>query len=155
MSATTQTKLPPVIKTVRVPCTQEKAFGLFTAQLRDWWPLSKYSIAAQTDQPAEFCAMEPRVGGRIYERLQSGAEHIWGTILAWDPPNRIEFTWYPGRPVETAQTVIVEFKPVQTETELTLTHTGWEKLGDAAAETRGSYDGGWEMVLGCYRAEVK
>ena len=35
-------------------------------------------------------------------------------------------------------------------TRLTLVHTGWEALGDAAAEARQGYDGGWAGVLDRY-----
>jgi len=31
-----------------------------------------------------------------------------------------------------------------------ITHTGWERLGDKAQETRDSYDNGWVYVLACY-----
>ena len=70
------------------------------------------------------CAIERRVGGRIFERAADGRETSWGTVLAYDPPHHLAFSW------------IVE-----------LTHSGWEKLGDAAASQRARYDRGWGTVF--------
>jgi len=36
---------------------------------------------------------EPRVGGNIYDRAVDGSECRWARILAFDPPNRVVFSW--------------------------------------------------------------
>ncbi len=91
--------------------------------------------------------LEARVGGKIAERTRDGKTHIWGTVLVWEAPERLVFTWHPGREESTAQQVEVRFTPSAGGSTVSLTHTGWEVLGDVAAETRDGYDSGWEFVF--------
>jgi uncharacterized protein YndB with AHSA1/START domain len=142
--------LPPVIKSVVVPCPPKDAFHYFTADMAQWWPLQTHSCIAGRSKGSEIpltCVFEPRSGGRIFERGTSGEEHPWGTVLAWEPPAKVSFTWHPGRPTATAQHVDVTFTADRGGTRVLLTHTGWETLGEAAADTRSRYDSGWELVL--------
>jgi hypothetical protein len=39
-------------------------------------------------------------------------------------------------------------------TEVTLTHSGWETLGEEGPKTRDGYDGGWNGVLAEFVAAV-
>ena len=140
--------LPPVEKTIQVPLDIEAAFKLFTERLGEWWPLQTHSVA---QQHAASCTMELRVGGRLFERTDTGEEHEWGIVQAFDPPDAIRFSWYPGRTAETEQLVDVRFAPIAEGTELTLIHSGWECLGERAAELREQYQTGWDYVLGFWQ----
>ncbi|PWT98447.1 MAG: ATPase [Terriglobia bacterium] len=112
-------KHAPIRQSVRVDCPVEDAFRLFTEGFAQWWPLAAYSIAGEQ---AESCEIEPWEGGRVLERTRAGEEHEWGSVLAWDPPNRVEFTWNPG-------SVNVEFLVEADGTRVTLTHSGWFRAG--------------------------
>ena len=46
----------------------------------------------------------------------------------------------------------MEFLADDDGTRVVLTHHGWERLGDRAAEARGSYAEGWLSVLEGYAA---
>jgi hypothetical protein len=44
----------------------------------------------------------------------------------------------------------VRFSPEGDGTRVELTHGGWERYGDRADESFGSYNSGWDTVLGRY-----
>ena len=119
-------KHAPVQHSVHVDCPIEDAFECFTGRLAEWWPLASHSVSGEQ---AASCAFEPWVGGRVLERTRSGEEHEWGSVLAWDPPRRVEFTWHPGEREDRRQTVEVEFRVEADGTRVTLTHTGWQRAG--------------------------
>lgn len=143
----TQTHIPPVERTIHVPWDPETAFRRFTERIDEWWPLETHACAPEE---AETCAVEPGLGGRLYETTGDGAEHVWGTITDWDPPRRLAFTWHPGRSASTRQDVELTFTEAEEGTRIDLVHTGWERLGDEAEETREQYGPGWDHVLGRY-----
>ena len=140
-----------VEKSVTVNVPVERAFEVFTAEIATWWPLRTHAV--DTEQ-SESVIMESRVGGRLYERTSSGEEHLWGTIAAWEPPNRIVYTWHPGRGEETAQEVEVTFSAEGGGARVAVRHYGWEVLGERMEETVASYDEGWDLVIGRYVAAV-
>ncbi len=88
------------MKKITVACTPEQAFRCFTGDFSIWWPAATQSVIAYAsgfkDAPAAVI-FEPRVGGRIFERAHSDEEHAWGSVLAWDPPLRVSFSFHPGR----------------------------------------------------------
>jgi uncharacterized protein YndB with AHSA1/START domain len=142
--------IEPVVKTVTVACTPEEAFRYFTADFGMWWPIATHSVVAYAsefrDKPASVI-LEPRVGGRIFERSRAGEEHIWGSVLAWQPPAHVVFSFHPGRDDKEAQTVEVTFCAAPEGARVVLTHSGWEKLGANARQARDSYNQGWEGVF--------
>jgi uncharacterized protein YndB with AHSA1/START domain len=142
-----QTSEMVLTKSITVALAVEDAFRLYTEGIATWWPISTHSVERED---AETVIFEPGEGGRIYERTKSGGEHLWGTVLTWDPPNRIVHSWYPGRGEDTAQELEIRFQPQGSGTRVELVHTGWESLGEQAAEVFGNYDTGWDLVLGEY-----
>jgi uncharacterized protein YndB with AHSA1/START domain len=148
--ATKSLPTEPVVKTVTVACTPEEAFRYFTADFNLWWPVATHSVIAYAsefkDKPAT-AIFEPRVSGRIFERARSGEEHVWGSVLAWQPPGRVVFSFHPGRDDKEAQTVEVTFSPAPEGARVVLTHSGWEKLGANAKQARDGYNQGWEGVF--------
>jgi uncharacterized protein YndB with AHSA1/START domain len=131
--AKAERKHEPIRQSVRVDCPIEDAFRLFTEGFAEWWPLASYSI---TGDQADKCAIEPWVGGRVYERTRSGEEREWGSVIRWDPPEHLEFTWLPGGPGDRSQTVDVEFRVEADGTRVTLIHTGWDAAGVPACALR-------------------
>jgi uncharacterized protein YndB with AHSA1/START domain len=140
-------RVPPVVKSVSVRAAPERAFEFFTKDFARWWPLSQFHTGAD---PVD-CAIEPRVGGRVFERAANGHETSWGTVVAYEPPYRLSFTWIVGLAAEFAQLIEISFTPEALGTHVELTHSGWEKLGDAAAALRERYEGGWATLIErCY-----
>jgi uncharacterized protein YndB with AHSA1/START domain len=142
-----QTSEVVIAKSVVVAAPPEHAFRVFTEQIHTWWPLRTHAVEADK---AETVVLEGFQGGRLYERTADGEKHVWGTIVAWDPPTRLGYSWHPGRGEETAQEVELTFTAEGEATRVDLRHWGWEKLGDRMAETLADYDEGWNLVIGRY-----
>ena len=142
-------KHEPIQQSVHVHCPIEDAFRLFTEGFAEWWPLALYSI---TGAEASECAIEPWTGGRVFERTSSGEEHEWGSVLAWNPPQRLRLSWHPGRRDDCGQTVDVEFAVEAQGTRVTITHTGWQAPGAAICSLPGDCAGMWSTIPGKYFA---
>ena len=136
-------RVPPIVKSVTVCAAPARAFALFAERFARWWPLAR----VHTGPDPVDCAIEPRVGGRVYERAADGRETLWGTVLAYDPPHHLAFSWVVELPAEQEQLVEIRFTAEDSGTRVELTHSGWEKLGDAAASQRERYDRGWGTVF--------
>jgi uncharacterized protein YndB with AHSA1/START domain len=142
-----QTSELVITKSVTVEAPLEHAFRVFTEEIHTWWPLRTHAV--DTDQ-SDMVILEGRGGGRLFERTPAGDEHLWGTVVVWDPPHRVGYSWHPGRGEETSQEVDVTFTPADEGTRVDIRHWGWEKLGERLDETVASYEEGWDMVLGNY-----
>ena len=114
----------PIVKEVQVDCTPGEAFRLFVFEIERWWPVS-----TQAGDEDRHLTMEPGEGARLYEWSDSGQEFEWGTVLRWDPPRELTFSWYPAKDADTGERVTVEFVPAGDGTRVILTHTGWENSG--------------------------
>jgi uncharacterized protein YndB with AHSA1/START domain len=142
--ATDRSTAAPVVRTVHVSCAPDRAFRLFTDRLTDWWPLQRFGLFEAETAGVWF------EGERVVERSTSGEEGTWAEVLEWSPPSRFVMSWHPGHPASDATVVEVEFHADDDGTRVVLTHTGWERLGELAAEARATYAHGWLSVLEGY-----
>lgn len=140
--------LDPVRHAVEVTMPPSRAFRMFIDQIDSWWPLGNHSVGREQ---ATGCYFEGHHGGRIYETHSDGSLHLWGTVTEWQPPDRVVFSWHPGRGADTAQEVEIRFTDLGDRTRVELEHRGWEALGRHAAEVRERYHSGWPGVLLHYR----
>jgi uncharacterized protein YndB with AHSA1/START domain len=85
----TQTADTSVRTSVVVEATIERAFSVFTDEMASWWPPEHHILEADL---AEM-VFEPRAGGHIYDRGIDGSECRWARVLAYEPPNRVVFSW--------------------------------------------------------------
>jgi uncharacterized protein YndB with AHSA1/START domain len=145
-----------VTHSVLVPLEPGAAFELFTDRFGDWWPKESHHIG-EADAADVF--LEPREGGRWYERAEDGSECDWGRVLEIDRPNRILLAWqltpewkYDPDPASATE-VEVTFEAEQDQTRVTLEHRGFEVHGGAGAAMRESVggDGGWRSLMELYR----
>jgi uncharacterized protein YndB with AHSA1/START domain len=134
-------------KSVTVSVPVERAFHVFTEEIATWWPLRTHAVDTER---SDTVVMEGRVGGRLFERTPEGEEHLWGTIVTWDPPRHITYSWHPGRGDETAQEVDITFTQDGDRTRVDIAHYGWEKLSGPVEDTLASYHEGWDKVVGLY-----
>lgn len=134
----------PIRQNVRVDCPIEDAFRLFTEAFGDWWPAALYS---QSGDDVETCVMEPWPGGRVFERTRSGDEFSWGSIVEWDPPHHLRFTWDISGGNDDKQAVDVTFDVDADGTKVTVIHSGWETPGVAVNALRMDCTAMWHAVL--------
>jgi uncharacterized protein YndB with AHSA1/START domain len=149
---TTTRTIPTVRGTTTVALPVEQAFRVFTDSFSTWWP-PEYHIG-QADMAVAI--LEPREGGRWYERGVDGSECDWGRrVLTWEPPHRLVVTWqingawqFDPDP-EHASEVEVRFTadgPAQTTVELEHRHLH-RLVGGQAMHNSISGAGGWSSVL--------
>lgn len=162
------TPLAPVEHQVIVRLDPERAFTLFTQDLRRWWPFPGHSVGGEATLDVVF---EPRVGGAVTEIIgPAGAaggsgdgtgisagsgtlERVpWGVLTGWDPPRGFAMRWYPGLDADQATLLRVSFDAVSGGTAVSVHHSGWEARGEAAADKRNQYDGGWPTTLAAFAA---
>ena len=106
--------LDPIVKTIEVPCNQEKAFAVFVNEMGSWWPLDKRSMSLHGGgKPAKSLRIEAKQGGRIVEIAHDDTEHHWGTIKSYDPHHSISMDFHMGQPAETASLVEVRFSTLE------------------------------------------
>jgi len=149
--------IDPIRRSVQVRCSVGTAFRVFTTEMGAWWPLGRFSRAADREDgtEAERVVLEPWVGGRLFEVMSDGREGSWGTVLAWDPPHRLTLAWKPNDTPSPATELDVEFiEQDDGTTRVDLEHRGWERLGARAREGRESYLGGWPTTFDVLFAEA-
>ncbi len=78
-----------VQKSVTVKAGLEHAFDVFTAGFDTWWPRAHHI----GKKPMQTAVIETRAGGRCYGREADGTECQWGTVTAWERPNRLVIAW--------------------------------------------------------------
>jgi uncharacterized protein YndB with AHSA1/START domain len=140
----------PIVISVDLTATPARAYEAFTAQFAEWWPVATHSLSRQA---STRCRIDAVVDGAVEELAPDGTRHVWGAVEAIEPGHRIRFGWHPGREPESAQWIDVVFEPIETGSRVTLTHGGWEALGEIAPILRHEYDSGWRSVFGSLYAE--
>ena len=140
--------LPPIVRTIEVPCSQHVAFTVFVDEMATWWPLAQFSVSALNRTTAKALRVEPRVGGEVVEVDEAGAEHVWGTITAYDPPAYLCMDFHIAEPASSASLVEVRFTAIDAKrTRVELTQTNWEAFGKNASLMHGGYGKGWDTIF--------
>ena len=143
---------------VNVPI--EKAFQVFAQKMGTWWPASHHI----GKQPFTEIVVEPRAGGRWFERDAEGAECDWGRVLVWEPPKRLVVSWHLqpdwsfDPDASRASEVALEFIAEGPEkTRLEFEHRHIQRHGAEYEKLRAGVDspGGWTMVLAQFAEAAK
>jgi uncharacterized protein YndB with AHSA1/START domain len=135
----------------------EQAFAVFTERFGDFKPPEHNLLGV----PIAATVFEPKVGGHIADRGVDGSECRWARVLAYEPPDRVVFSWdiSPQWQIETepdnTSEVEVQFiaeTPQRTRVELEHRHLerhgpGWQSVRDGVAD-----DAGWPLYLDRYAA---
>ena len=123
------------------------------------------SRASTTCLPVDIAetVFEPRVGGHIYDRGVDGSECRWARVLAYEPPDRVVFSWdiSPHWQLETdrdkTSEVAVRFIAESPErTRVELEHRNLDRHGDGWEGMREGVRGGegWPHDLQRFAQQV-
>ncbi len=139
-----------VVRSVSVPLSQARAFELFTANMTEFWP-KEHSIGSS--EIAEV-VVEPRCGGRWFERGVDGSECQWGRVAAWEPPRKVVLLWQIGADWRFDPDFETEVEVRFTQegpdrTRLDLRHGNLQRYGDNTEQMRAIFDdpSGWTGTL--------
>jgi uncharacterized protein YndB with AHSA1/START domain len=147
-----------VKKTVIIQAPPEVAWRVFTEKMGSWWPLGTYKIGKAN---AVDAIIEPRVGGRWYERGDDGSTCDWGRVLAWEPHTRLMLSWEitadwqhdPNLKTEVELRFVADGKNA---TRVEFEHRRLDLYGARRDEMRGIFDSdaGWKALLGAFAARA-
>jgi uncharacterized protein YndB with AHSA1/START domain len=134
-----------------VDCPPSLAFEVWTTRIASWWPTS-HTVSGESDVEV---VLEPRTGGRIFERSAAGGEHEWGEITVFEPPHRLAYLWHIRRDRSDATRVEITFTARgDGRTGVRIEHTEWERLGAEAETWRDRNHRAWGSLLPHYRRAV-
>lgn len=128
-----------VLVALRVKASPERAFVAFVKEIGAWW---RPNLLFQTTPRAPGrLAFEPGPGGRLTETLAAGKVFEIGRILAWEPPDRLVFSWRQASfPPDLVTEVEVRFEAVGEETRVSVEHRGFDRVPDGNAARHGFPD---------------
>ncbi len=148
--------IAPVRKSVTVSAPPVRAFEVFTSGISSWW-LPSHKIGKT---PFKEIVLEPRVGGRWFERGEDGVECDWGKVLAWEPPSRVVLAWqidgtFAYRPSLVTE-VEVRFLPDGQGTRVELEHRNLDLYAAQSDAMRTIFDSptGWSGLLSQFKARL-
>jgi uncharacterized protein YndB with AHSA1/START domain len=145
-----------VWKTTLVQAPPAVAWRVFTERMGTWWPLSVYKIGKAN---AVDAVIEPRVGGRWYERGDDGSTCDWGRVILWEPPSRLvlsydinaDWQYDPDLNTEIEVRFIAEGERA---TRVELEHRKLDRYGARRDEMRRIFntEGDWGRLLAMFAA---
>jgi uncharacterized protein YndB with AHSA1/START domain len=156
----TQATATSVRTQIVVEAPIERAFRLFTEDFDKVKPREHNLLDADIAETV----FEPREGGRIYDRGVDGSECQWARVLAYEPPDRVVFSWdiNPQWQLETdlEKTSEVEVRFIsETEerTRVELEHRNLDRHGDGWEGERDAVgsEGGWPLYLQRFAELIK
>jgi uncharacterized protein YndB with AHSA1/START domain len=134
------------------------AWRVFTERMGTWWPLTVYKIGKVN---AVDAVLEPRVGGRWYERGDDGSTCDWGSVLVWEPPSRLVLSWDVSADwqydPELKTEIEIRFIAVGEDgTRVELEHRKLDRYGARRDEMRRIFDteGDWGRLLAMFAARA-
>jgi uncharacterized protein YndB with AHSA1/START domain len=153
----TTTDATTVRTSVEVDAPIARAFHVFTAEIGTWWDEDKHIL----DAPLAEMVFEPFVGGNIIDRGVDGSECRWARVLAFEPPNRVCFSWdinthwqIETDPERTSEVEITFTALTPERTRVLLTHRHLDRHGEGWESMRDAVGGGWSLTPLAERIET-
>jgi uncharacterized protein YndB with AHSA1/START domain len=155
----TQASETSVRNSIVVEAPIERAFCVFTDGFGTFKPPEHNLL----DVDIAETVFESHVGGHIYDRGVDGSECRWARVLAYEPPNRVVFSWDispqwrieadPDRTSEVEVTFVAEGPD---RTRVQLEHRNLDRHGEGWEGVREGVHGdqGWPLYLDRFAAQV-
>jgi uncharacterized protein YndB with AHSA1/START domain len=135
----------------------ERAFKVFTEDFSLFKPREHNLLSVDIAETI----FEPRVGGHLYDRGVDGSECRWARVLAFEPPDRVVFSWdispywqLEADPDKTSEVEVRFVAETPQRTRVMLAHRnldrhleGWEGVREGVDS-----EGGWPLYLARYAA---
>jgi uncharacterized protein YndB with AHSA1/START domain len=159
MSTATETA---VTTSVVVDVPQARAFKVFTDEIGTWWDPDHHLLPEGTTLTA--MVFEPQVGGHVYDVVSDGSECRWSRVLAYDPPDRVVFSWDINLQWEietdldrTSEVEVRFIAEAPDRTRVELEHRNLDRHGDGWEQMRAAVgsDGGWPSGMNRYAAALR
>ena len=159
MSTATETA---VTTSVVVDVPQARAFKVFTDEIGTWWDPDHHLLPEGTTLTA--MVFEPRVGGHVYDVVSDGSECRWSRVLAYEPPERVVFSWDINLQWEietdldrTSEVEVRFIAEAPDRTRVELEHRNLDRHGDGWGQMRAAVgsDGGWPSGMNRYAAALR
>ena len=156
----TQAEQTSIRTSIVVEAPLERAFAVFVDDFDSIKPREHNMLGADIAETV----FEPRVGGHIYDRGVDGSECRWARVLAYEPPDRVVFSWdiSPRWQIESdperASEVEVRFVSETAErTRVELEHRNLDRHGEGWERERDGVggEGGWPLYLQRYAELLK
>ena len=156
---TTQAEGTSIRTEIVVEAPQERAFRVFTENFDQIKPREHNMLPVDIAESV----FEPRAGGRVFDRGADGSECQWGRVLAYEPPDRLAFSWdiSPHWQIETdlerSSEVEIRFIPETADrTRVELVHRHLDRHGEGWEGLRAGVEGegGWPLYLSRYAEAV-
>jgi uncharacterized protein YndB with AHSA1/START domain len=140
---------------VVVQASIERAFSVFTDGFGTFKPPEHNMLGVDIAETI----FEPRVGGHIYDRGVDGSECRWARVLAYEPPDRVVFSWdisprwlVETDPDRTSEVEVRFIAEADDRTRVALEHRNLDRHGTDWEAVREGVDseGGWPLYLQRY-----
>ena len=149
---TTQAEQTAIRTEIVVEAPIERAFRVFTEDFDRIKPREHNMLQVEIAETV----FETHEGGRIYDRGVDGSECQWARVLAYEPPDRVVFSWdiSPQWQIEsdlekTSEVEVRFIAETAERTRVVLEHRNLDRHGEGWEGEREAVggDGGWPLYL--------
>ena len=125
----------------------ERAFRVFVDDFDRIKPREHNMLGVDIEETV----FEPRAGGRIYDRGVDGSECQWARVLAYEPPNRVVFSWdisphwqIESDPANTSEVEVRFTEEAPDRTRVDLEHRHLDRHGEDLLPQLDGIRAGWQ-----------
>ena len=149
---TTQASETSIQNSIVVDVPIERAFSVFTDDFGSFKPREHNMLGVDIAETV----FETHVGGHIYDRGVDGSECRWARVLAFEPPNRVLFSWdinpqwqIETDPDRTSEIEVRFISETAQRTRVELEHRNLDRHGEGWEGVREGVHGdqGWPLYL--------